>query len=627
MKPVLILGEEPRIVVNIARSLHRRGVPVDVAGLSTETSPVRSHAIRRFTTLPDPKREPALSREVLLDQIESHHYDHLIPASDTALALVADHYAPLSELLHVACPPPPVVQRVLNKSQTLQYAQDCEVPIPKAMPIASRTDLEHRGGSLAFPVIAKPCGKGQGATGTFKVRRFDRIEQLAQAFTEDPSFGMQNLIQEYCPGEGVGIEVLMHRGRPLVLFQHRRLKELPSTGGVSVLAVAEPVNPHLGDYAVRLLRAMEWEGVAMVEFRADRANRQVALMEVNGRYWGSLGLSIMAGVDFPWYEWQLAHGQSLDIQGHYRSGLSARWTSGAIQRLSTCLHSKEERSTVRNVAREIMGFAHDCVPPTRDLLWSVRDPRPGLHEMISALRGIARETLKRTFMPLVPASVLSLRRRSRVLGTRARRMYLWMAVRRALKLTRDRLPSGWHGIRSVLFVCHGNILRSPMAAALFKHAVDAAGYSMDVFSAGLHANPFNTADARGVAVAAEFGIALSSHRADPLTREMVQRADLIFVMDQFNEAELLARYPHAARKVFCLSLCDPAMSACLDIHDPYRGTIEDVRDCYHTIKGCIPGLLARLKDGGDTPPRLAGSSGPPNVQPVADAMRAGNVRS
>ncbi len=625
MKPVLILGEEPRIVVNIARSLHRRGVPVDVAGLSLDTLPVRSNAIRRFIALPDPRGEPAFSREILLDHIESHHYDHLIPASDIALAFIADQYTKLSELLHVACPSPAVVHRVLNKWQTLQCAQDCEVPIPKSITISSLKALADHECSLTFPVIAKPSGKGHRAIDTFKMRRFETIEQLEQAFTEDPSFGVQNLIQEYCPGEGVGIEVLMREDQPLVLFQHRRLKELPKTGGVSVLAVSEPIDPLLADYAVRLLRSMRWDGVAMVEFRVDRPNGHVALMEVNGRYWGSLGLSILAGADFPWYEWQLAHGQCPEVNGHYRIGVVARWTSGGLQRVFPVGPSAGERRTVWGMGRELLSFASDCFPPTKDLLWSIRDPRPGAHETLTALRALGRGALKRVVRPFVPEPLLRFRRRSRTLATRARRMYVWIAIKRALKLTGHRLPKELPLAQSVLFVCHGNILRSPMAAALLKQALDACGSAMEVHSAGLHANPFRQADPRGITVAADFGIALSSHRAAPLTREMVHRADVIFVMDQFNEAELLTRYPDVRHKVAFISLCGAATPSCLDIDDPYQGTIEDVRLCYGKIHSCITGLVAILTNATDRLPSTAASYGAPQ-KVTTGSLRAGSVR-
>jgi protein-tyrosine-phosphatase len=351
-------------------------------------------------------------------------------------------------------------------------------------------------------------------------------------------------------------------------------------------------------------------------------------MEVNGRYWGSLGLSIMAGVDFPWYEWQLAHGQHPDTNGYYRHGVSARWTSGAIQRIAASSQYEREHRMVWGLGRELIGFAHDCMPPRRDLLWSISDPRPGLYETMAAVRTLARGVVKTIVMPLIPDALLSIRRRSRVLGTRARRMYIWMAITRELKLRRDCLPEGLPRIQSVLFVCHGNILRSPMAAALLKRASDACGRAMHVLSAGLHANPFYRADPRGVAVAQEFGIDLSDHRADLLTHEMVHHADVIFVMDQFNEAELLARYPHARHKVFCLSLCNTAMTSCLDIHDPYHGDIDDVRHCYETIQASIAGLLSRVTgDMGNTRLNSAVYGGHEEIPSVTESMPAGNLRS
>jgi predicted ATP-grasp superfamily ATP-dependent carboligase/protein-tyrosine-phosphatase len=628
MNPVLILGEEPRIVVNIARSLHRHGVPVDVAVTSSDHPALRSTAIRQCLMLPASTEERALGYAVLLEYIESHHYDQLIPASDTALALVADHYAALSELLSVTCPPPDIVGRVLNKAETLRLAEDCDVPIPKATRICSRKELLERGPSLVFPVIAKPCRKGHQAAGTFKTRRFETIEELHEAFRENPKFGIHNLIQEYCPGEGIGIEVLMRGGRPVALFQHRRLKELPATGGVSVLAISELVDPVLEGHAVRLLRAMNWDGVAMVEFRVDRRTRQVALMEVNGRYWGSLGLSIMAGVDFPWYEWQLAHGEHPEVNAHYRIGVSARWTSGAIQRIAATSEYKREPRTVLGLGRELIGFTRDCLPPTRDLLWSISDPRPGWHETMAAVRTLARGVVKRLVTPVIPEAVLSLRRRSRVLGTRARRMYIWMAITRGVKLRRDRLPESLRRIQSVLFVCHGNILRSPMAAALFNRASGVCDRAIDVRSCGLHATPFHQADPRGMAVAQELGIDLSNHRADLLTRDMVGHADVIFVMDQFNEAELLARYPHARHKVFCLSLCHASMKSCLDIHDPYHGDLDEVRHCYETIQVCIAGLVSRLSNGsGQTRGDSAVYGGHQEIPSVTESMSAGHLRS
>jgi hypothetical protein len=107
------------------------------------------------------------------------------------------------------------------------------------------------------------------------------------------------LIQEYIHGKAVGIELCMHRGKVAAAFQHERIHELPISGGPGVYRRSTRLNAELVDRAVALLREMEWEGVAMVEFRQTAGGR-AALMEVNGRFWGSLPLAIKAGVNFPY---------------------------------------------------------------------------------------------------------------------------------------------------------------------------------------------------------------------------------------------------------------------------------------------------------------------------------------
>jgi hypothetical protein len=107
------------------------------------------------------------------------------------------------------------------------------------------------------------------------------------------------LVQEYVPGKGLGIELCMSGGQVACAFQHERIHELPVSGGPGVYRRSVPLDPALLEQAVALLRAMDWEGVAMVEFRRDSEHKRNVLMEVNGRFWGSLPLAVAAGANFP----------------------------------------------------------------------------------------------------------------------------------------------------------------------------------------------------------------------------------------------------------------------------------------------------------------------------------------
>jgi protein-tyrosine phosphatase len=151
------------------------------------------------------------------------------------------------------------------------------------------------------------------------------------------------------------------------------------------------------------------------------------------------------------------------------------------------------------------------------------------------------------------------------------------------------------GVQSVLFVCHGNIIRSPMAAALLeRHFSDADCHEISVASAGLYAKPDRGADARALVVAKEFGVSLDNHRCRPLTKEMVERSNAIVAMDCLNAAALFQRYPGARQKVFLLGAIDDGQrSRAVEITDPYYGDLTDVRRCYQILQSHIH-RLARL---------------------------------
>ena len=590
MKPVLLLGDEPRIVVAVARSLHARGVPVDVAAMTSGAPRIVSTAVRRWSRFLDsPGGDDALLT-TMLEAIGTYGYDYLIPASDTALAVLAKHYGAFPAGVRLGCPEPPTVLAVLDKARTLEAAAACGVPVPEDYRFDSRNACDHDAARMRFPVIAKPREKRRPADAGFKVRRFETIDELRSAWTADASFGVRHLIQEFCPGHGVGIEAIMHDGQPLALFQHRRVKEFPASGGVSVVAISEPVNHVLAEHAVRLLQALSWSGVAMVEFRVDDERGRVALMEINGRYWGSLALSLRAGVDFPWYAWQLAHGEQPCCPPAYRVGVRVRWSAGAFQRLGAVA----EEAPASAFSRELSAAVRDFLSPTRDMLWSARDPRPAVDEMIRTMKSLGRTALKRRLRSVAPRRIAVLWKRSRLLSPLCRRPYLRNAILRMLGLKRHRWPHDWPAARSVLFVCHGNIIRSPMAAALLRNAMERWGRPMEIESAGLHAHVDQGPDPRAVAAAEELGVSLRRHRANPMTPELARRADLIVVMDYFNEAEVMARYPEARTKIALLGACRDQGGEGCEIDDPYREDLDAVRRCYDRLRTCIAALAVRL---------------------------------
>lgn len=200
--------------------------------------------------------------------------------------------------------------------------------------------------------------------------------------------------------------MLIHEGEPVAIFQHRRLKEVPASGGAAAVAIAEPPELTLVDQALALLRALEWEGVAMFEFRYDRAQRRGFLMEVNGRYWGTVALAIHSGMDFPWYEWQIAHGEKPLVPVNYAVGPRWRWSAGYIRRW----HGLARGSI--HMALRHPGGLRELVPSftdlkTSDALWDPADPMPAIVEPLRAVKNLAVSDSKAILRMLRPAPLRS----------------------------------------------------------------------------------------------------------------------------------------------------------------------------------------------------------------------------
>ena len=207
---------------------------------------------------------------------------------------------------------------------------------------------------------------------------------------------------------------------------------------------------------------------------------------------------------------------------------------------------------------------------------------------------------------MLPAWLLDHLRRLRSLSPSSRLTYAKLQLERSLP---GHSSKPWPNapLRSILFVCHGNIIRSPMAAALLKQHLGAGGgESIKVSSAGLWAVSGRGADPRAVSVAQEFGLSLQEHRAQLLTLELVQGMDAICVMDYLNEAEITTRFPAAKQKTFLLGAVVPVQRGeSIEIPDPYGEDLDAVRRCYRMLESRVRSLADRIRSAG--PPR------PPDV--------------
>ncbi|MBK5189699.1 MAG: hypothetical protein JJD97_15760, partial [Gemmatimonadaceae bacterium] len=361
--------------------------------------------------------DSAESAELLSRLARAEGAQWVAPTSDTSLQIISAAYRELARSCAVGCPPPHIVQRVLDKAALLETAERSGVPVHRSR-AGARTS-------------------------------------------------------ERAPSLRVGLGMLLAKGNVVTSVQHLRLSENPPASGVTVVARTEAVDPKLLAYATRVLRALEWEGAGMVEFRIDGATGESALVDVIGHFWSSLALEIAAGVDFPLYAWQLSQGITPAPPSSYPYGLRMRWTAGSLMRVGHVFaERREDRIPVGNALRQLLA---DFAPGTRSAMWSWDDPIPAIREAAVAEKRWMKDASKLALHAIVPSSLLGIVKDSRMLTAERRATYMKRRLLRTVGATRAvSLPQP---VTSVLFVCHGNIMRSAAAAGFLKHELRAAGIS------------------------------------------------------------------------------------------------------------------------------------------------------
>ena len=152
-------------------------------------------------------------------------------------------------------------------------------------------------------------------------------------------------------------------------------------------------------------------------------------------------------------------------------------------------------------------------------------------------------------------------------------------------------------MKTVLFICTGNVCRSPMAEGIFRHAVQGRG-NYQVLSAGLGAMEGQPPSPYAVQAVKELGIDISGQRSRMLTPDLVQQADFIFGMTHSHIDTVMLLYPQAAEKTFLLREFDETLDWFeKDISDPIGGSYDVYLNCRDQIEQGIVTLLRFIEQG------------------------------
>jgi protein-tyrosine-phosphatase len=145
----------------------------------------------------------------------------------------------------------------------------------------------------------------------------------------------------------------------------------------------------------------------------------------------------------------------------------------------------------------------------------------------------------------------------------------------------------------VLFVCSGNICRSPLAEAMTRSALEAAGFEAIVQSCGTSALTGHRAEDGAREIATGLGLFLDEHRAQPLTRELVDGAMLVVCVTDRHRDHVRQFFPRGRAKIVSFD----ELTGLGDIPDPYGGDAADYRALRDQLKTGMPKIVERIKVG------------------------------
>ncbi len=386
MPRILVLDGHSSAALAFVRSLGKAGYWVAVAVANgTFAAAVKSRYCKAAEVYPNPVEGVEPFVDSVRDIVNKHEIDLVIPITDSTVWPLSQAEE-LAGLVRIAVPSRAIVELVSDKYRTVCLAESLGVPIPKTLLVKSVDEI----GGISdwnYPIVIKDRysinwqqGKGVSGGVVFAYDSEDLYSKVkARLLTVD-----EVLLQSFSPGEGVGFSCFASGGKIFLPFQWRRLREKDPRGSGSSARMSVPLDEDIEQHSRTLILNAGFQGIAMVEYKRNRHNGALTLMEINGRPWGSMQLPIHAGIDYPQYlvRWCL-DGILPPETLSYKEKITCRWLTADFIHLENLWEGRPDGwpEAYPDFFVNLLKVLLPWYPGLRYDHLSIDDPNPGIADL------------------------------------------------------------------------------------------------------------------------------------------------------------------------------------------------------------------------------------------------------
>ncbi len=381
----------------LTRKLGENGIRV-ITGDVTRLAPA---SLSRFSyesfTYPDSFDEPERFIDKLVEVAEAHYESNgnlvLIPQNQTCF-VVAAHRHRFEGLVKMALPSLEKLEQVHDKGALAELCKHQNIWVPPTIVAKEREEFKDRAIEIKYPAFVK-LRKSSASVGIEKVDNADKAIEVFERLIDDFDLSSEQypVFQQMVEGQELCSAFLLENGKPRMEMTYRNLRQYPDGRGIGFLRETVDAK-NLEATGIELLGALEWHGVAEIDFIVDEDGRHW-LIDVNPRFWGGLAQSVESGWNFPLKYYQLA------AEGHVEPFKTAAKDIKTFNPCLAMLHAFEELTKSSSAQKEITeameelknNFSHEALSSMSGFiskLGSIVNPRERfvkIFELLDESRG------------------------------------------------------------------------------------------------------------------------------------------------------------------------------------------------------------------------------------------------